>query len=154
MPVEFGITAGERLAASNWRLRHSSVRCLQRKASPLRQRMSSRGQADYGPAVCILGVIDAGLGRKEDAIREGRRVVELLPLKRDPINGAHMIEFFGVIYAWTGEVDLACEQLDAATKIPGTLSYGQLRLYPFWDPLRGNPRFEKIVASLAPSTPQ
>ncbi len=108
-------------------------------------------QADYGPAVCILGVIDAGLGRKEDAIREGRRAVELLPLKRDPINGAHMIEFLAVIYAWSGEADLACEQLEVATKIPGTVSYGQLRLYPFWDSLRGNPRFEKIVASLAPS---
>ena len=111
-------------------------------------------QADYGPAVCILGVIDAGLGRKEDAIREGRRAVELLPLQRDPINGEHMIEFLAVIYAWTGEADLACDQLEVATKIPRTLSYGQLRLYPFWDPLRGNPRFEKIVASLAPIASQ
>jgi hypothetical protein len=96
-------------------------------------------------------LIDAGLGRKEEAIREGRQAVELLPLTRDPINGAHMIEFLAVIYAWTGEPDLACDQLEVATKIPGTLSYGQLRLYPFWDPLRGNPRFDKIVSSLAPT---
>lgn len=110
-----------------------------------------RNQTDYAPALCIMGVIDAGLGRKEDAIREGQQALELLPLTRDPINGAHMIEFLAVIYAWTGEADKACEQLEMATKIPGTLSYGQLKLYPFWDPLRGNQRFEKIVASLAPA---
>ncbi len=108
-------------------------------------------QTGYAPGICILGLIDAGLGHKEDAIREGREAVELLPLTRDPINGAHMIEFLAVIYAWTGEPDLACDQLEVATKIPGTLSYGQLRLYPFWDPLRGNPRFDKIVSSLAPT---
>ena len=97
-----------------------------------------------------MGVIDAGLGRKEDAIREGQQALELLPLTHDPLNGAHMIEFLAVIYAWTGEADKACNQLEVATKIPGTLSYGQLKLYPFWDPLRGNARFEKIVASMAP----
>ena len=47
-------------------------------------------------------------------------------------------------------LDLACEQLAKAVKLPGTLSYGQLKLLPFWDALRGDPRFEKIVASLAP----
>jgi hypothetical protein len=62
-----------------------------------------------------------------------------------------MIEFLAVIYPWTGESDLVCDQLELATKIPGTLSYGQLRLYPFWDPLHGNSRFEKIVASVAPA---
>jgi len=61
-----------------------------------------------------------------------------------------MIEFFAIICAWVGEKDLALQQLKIATEIPGTLSYGQLKLHPFWDPLRGDPRFEKIVASLAP----
>ncbi|HEX3817460.1 MAG TPA: hypothetical protein VHW03_04145, partial [Chthoniobacterales bacterium] len=107
-------------------------------------------QTDYAPALCIMGVIDAGLGRKEDAIREGQQAIELLPLARDPLNGAHMIEFLAVIYAWTGEADKACDQLEVATRIPGTLSYGQLKLYPFWDPLHGNARFEKIVAAMAP----
>ena len=109
-----------------------------------------RAQPDYAPALCVLGLIDAGLGRKEDALREGRRAVELLPVARDSGNGAHMIEFFAVICAWTGEKDLALQQLAIATQIPGTLSYGQLKLHPFWDPLRGDPRFDKIVASLAP----
>jgi len=109
-----------------------------------------RGAPDYAPALCVLGLIDAGLGRKEDALREGQRAVELLPVARDSFNGAHMNEFLAIICAWTGEKDLALQQLELATQIPGTLSYGQLKLHPFWDPLRGDPRFEKIVASLAP----
>jgi len=109
-----------------------------------------QAQPDYGPALCVLGVIDAGLGRKEDALREGRRAIELLPVTKDSMNGAHMIEFFAVIAASVGEKDLACEQLAIATRLPGRLSYGDLKLSPFWDPLRGDPCFEKIVASLAP----
>jgi TolB-like protein/class 3 adenylate cyclase len=109
-----------------------------------------QAQPDYGPALCVLGLIDAGLARKEDALREGRRAIELLPVTKDSIDGAHMIEFFAIIAAWVGEKDLALQQLAIATQIPGTLSYGQLRLHPYWDPLRGDPRFEKIVASLAP----
>lgn len=107
-------------------------------------------QPDYGPALSVLGMIDAGLGRKEEAIREGRRACEILPLTKDAINGANLIEFLAVIYAWTGEKDLATEQLTMALQVPGRLSYGQLRLHPYWDPLRKDPRFEKIVASLAP----
>jgi serine/threonine-protein kinase len=107
-------------------------------------------QGEYAPAICVLGVIDAALGRKEEAIREGRRAVEMLPFERDALNSIRVREFLAIIYAWTGEKDLACEQLEAATKFPASASYGQLRLHPYWDPLRGNPRFEKIVASFAP----
>ena len=58
-----------------------------------------------------------------------------------------------LIYAWVGEKDLALEQLTIAAQIPGGINYGELKLYPQWDSLRGNPRFEKIVASLAPRSP-
>ena len=109
-----------------------------------------RSQGDYAPALCVLGLIDAALGRKEDALREGRRAVELLQIERDAINGIMVREFLAVIYAWTGEKDLACELLAATTSLPSSASYGQLRLHPYWDPLRGDPRFEKIVNSLAP----
>jgi hypothetical protein len=57
---------------------------------------------------------------------------------------------FALLCARVGETDLALEQLKAVTKIPGGPSYGELRLDHMWDPLRGDPRFEKIVASLAP----
>jgi TolB-like protein/Tfp pilus assembly protein PilF len=105
-----------------------------------------------------LGLIDAALGRKEEALREGRRAMELraraLPTAQDPMfgsstNEASMKTSFAVICAWAGEPDLALAQLAVVTKIPGGPSYGGLRLDPMWDPLRGDPRFEKIVASLA-----
>ena len=117
-----------------------------------RQEKFVQAQPNYGPGLCILGVINAGLGRKEEALQNARRAVELLPVTKDSINGAHMIEYYAMIAAWVGEKDLACEQLASAVRLPSTLSYGQLKLLPFWDPLRGDPRFEKIVASLAPKS--
>ena len=109
-----------------------------------------QAQPNYGPPLVVLGLIDAALGRKEEALREGRRAVELLPVERDSIKGALMIEYLAMIAAWVGDKDLACEQLAIAVRYPGPLSYGELKLLPLWDPLRGDPRFEKIVASLAP----
>jgi len=109
-----------------------------------------QAQPNYGPAVCLLGLIDAGLGRKEEALREGRRAVELLPVEKDSLNGAALLKYLAITAAWVGEKDLACEELATAIRYPGCLSYGHLKLLPFWDPLRGDPRFEKIVASLAP----
>jgi TolB-like protein/class 3 adenylate cyclase/Flp pilus assembly protein TadD len=104
-----------------------------------------QAQPNYGPALCVLGLIDAGLGRKEEALREGRRAVELLPVEKDPIGGITMIKYLAIIAAWVGDKDLACEQLAIAIRRPSSLSYGQLKLLPFWDPLRGDPRFEKLV---------
>jgi len=74
----------------------------------------------------------------------------LLPVEKDSVNGAHMIEYFAITAAWVGEKDLACDQLAKAAQLSGYVSYGRLKLLPYWDPLRDNPRFEKIVASLAP----
>jgi len=115
-----------------------------------------RTQPDYGPAVCALGLIDAGLGRKEDALREGRRAVELVPLAKDAPGGALMIQFFAIICGWVGEKDLAFEQLAKAAALPGPIyagvDYGRLRLHPFFDPLRSDPRFDKIMAGLGPVT--
>jgi hypothetical protein len=61
-----------------------------------------------------------------------------------------MIKYLAMIAAWTGDKDLACRQLVVATRPPRTATYGQLKMLPFWDPLRGDPCFEKIVAALAP----
>jgi TolB-like protein/Tfp pilus assembly protein PilF len=116
-----------------------------------------REQPDYGPALCVLGLIDAGLGRKDDALREGRRAIELMPVEKDSINGPHMITYFAITAAWVGDKDLALEELTKATQLHnswGPETYGQLKLMPYWDPLRGDARFEEIVASLAPKTTQ
>jgi TolB-like protein/Tfp pilus assembly protein PilF len=109
-----------------------------------------REQPDYAQGLTVLGLIDAGLGRKDDAIREGRRAVELVPITKDALDGSDMMLNLTIIYAWTGEKDLALKQLAEAARIPSTLNYGWLRLHPEWDPVRGDPRFENIVASLAP----
>jgi TolB-like protein/class 3 adenylate cyclase/Flp pilus assembly protein TadD len=114
------------------------------------QEKTVRAQPDYGPVLCVLGLIDAALGRKEEALRESRRAVELLPVEKDALNGPLMITYLAMTAAWAGDKDLACGQLGIAIHPPSTVSYGQLKLLPFWDPLRGDPRFEKIVTSLGP----
>ncbi len=107
-------------------------------------------QPDFAAALSLLGMIDAGLGRKEEALREGRRACELLPISKDACDGVSLAANLAQIYAWTGEKDLAIEQIAAVERVPNDLSYGLLKLSPIWDSLRGDPRFEKIVASLAP----
>ena len=109
-----------------------------------------REQPDYAQAWSLLGQIDAALGRKEEAVREGRHACELLPLSKDAAIGAGLIRNLATIYAWSGETDLALEHLTVSAQIPMGVSYGELKLNPQWDALRGDPRFQKIVASLAP----
>jgi len=104
-----------------------------------------QAQPDFGPTLCVLGLIDAALGRKEDALREGRRAVEVCPIGKDALRGIAMIKYLAMIASWAGDKDIACEQLAIAIGRPGDLSYGQLKLMPFWDPLRGDPRFEKLI---------
>jgi serine/threonine protein kinase/tetratricopeptide (TPR) repeat protein len=120
------------------------------RAARAEQEKTVQAQPNYAPALCVLGLIDAALGRKEEALREGKRAVDLLPVEKDALSGIAMIRYLAMIAAWAGDKDLACEQLATASNRPGWVSYGQLKLMPFWDPLRGDPRFEKIVASLAP----
>jgi serine/threonine-protein kinase len=107
-------------------------------------------QPDLAAAFSLLGMIDAGLGWKQEALREGRHACELLPISKDAIDGTDLAINLAQIYAWTGEKDRAIEQIAAVERCPNTLSYGLLKLHPYWDPLRGDLRFENIVASLAP----
>ena len=107
-------------------------------------------QPDYGAALCVLGLIEAGLGQKEEAMRDGQHAIELLPTTKDALDGAELMRYLGVIYAWCGEREMAIRQIKATARIPGTLSYGNLKLHPFWDTLRGDPEFEKIVSDLTP----
>jgi len=119
-------------------------------AARAEQEKTVQAQPDYAPPLCVLGLIDAALGQKEEALRDGKRAVELLSVEKDAINGPRMIAYLAMIAAWAGDKDLACEQLATAIRPPTPITYGQLKLHPFWHPLRGDPRFEKIVASLAP----
>ena len=123
------------------------------EAARAQQEKIVQGQPDYGPALCVLGLIDAALGRKDLALDEGRRAIALTPLEKDVINGSLVLQFFAITAAWAGDKELALQQLEAGLRAPAVssmLTYGALKLHPVWDPLRGDPRFEKIVASLAP----
>ncbi|CAN5522406.1 hypothetical protein BH20VER3_BH20VER3_20240 [soil metagenome] len=119
-------------------------------AARLEQEKTVGAQPDWAPPIAALGLIDAHLRRKEEAIREGRRAVELLPIAKDAMRGPGIVARLAMIYAWTGEKDLAVDQRRIAVKVPNGPTYGELKLLPDWDPLRGDPRFEAIVASLAP----
>jgi len=102
-------------------------------------------QPDYAEAMSVIGMIDAALGRKEDALREGRRAVELLPVTKDVMTGSELLRNLALIYAWTGEKELALDQIAAALQGPGHITYGQLRLHPWWDAIREDPRFDKLA---------
>jgi tetratricopeptide (TPR) repeat protein len=117
-----------------------------------RQRAASAAQQspDDARALIVLGQIDAALGRKEDAIREGEHALELLPASKDAIKGNLIVNRLARIYAQSGDVNRAVNFLEKVISSPNGLSYGTLKLEEDWDPLRGDPRFEKIVASLAP----
>lgn len=121
-------------------------------AARAEQEKQIQAHPDDAGALCMLGLIDAALGRKEKALREGRRAVELLPVQTDAIGGKHIMLCLAKIAAWVGDKDLACEQLvRVSSSLPGGgLTYGDLKLMMWWDPLRGDPCFEKIVNSLAP----
>ena len=94
-----------------------------------------------------LARLDAGLGRKEEAIREARRAVDLMPIAKDSYNGPEWAIDLALVYAWTGERDRALEQLEILATIPAGPTYGDLKFNPCWDDLRGDPRFDKIVAA-------
>ena len=99
-----------------------------------------------GHQLCVLAMIDAALGHKDEALEEGRRAIALTPLEKDVANGSLVLQYFAITAAWAGEKELALQQLETGLHAPVAsvaLSYGVLKLMPFWDPLRGDPRFEK-----------
>ncbi|MBV9010328.1 MAG: hypothetical protein JO354_14375 [Verrucomicrobia bacterium] len=106
-------------------------------------------QPDFPAALSLLGMIDAGLGRKDDALREGRRACELMPISKDAVDGANFAVNLAQTYAWAGETRLAVEQIITVERSPTYLSYGFLKLQPQWDSLRQDREFEKVLSSLA-----
>jgi len=107
-------------------------------------------QGETAPVLSRLGTIDAYLGRREDAIRQAKRACEILPLSRDKIDGPRFVVELAADYSVLGEKDKAIEQLAMVAPLPSALSYGELLHGPDWDPLRGDPRFEAILAQAAP----
>jgi serine/threonine-protein kinase len=92
-----------------------------------------------------LGLILAFLGRKEEAIAEGKRAVELLPESEDAFDGPQATTTLAQIYAWTGESDDAFRLLDHLLVVPKGLTVPILKLHSDWDPLRKDPRFQALI---------
>ena len=98
-----------------------------------------------------LALADVALGRKEESIQEGRRAMEMRPISEDAADGPVIAVNVAAVYAWANKPDLAFEQLNILIKIPSFwFNYGDLKTNPSWDPLRNDPRFEKLLAELAP----
>jgi serine/threonine protein kinase len=96
-----------------------------------------------------LSVADAGAGRKEDALREARWVVELVPVSRDAVDGMRWANELAQICAWVGESEAALDLLSDLVKLPGGPNYGELRFDPVWERIRTAPRFQEIMAQAA-----
>jgi serine/threonine protein kinase len=100
----------------------------------------------------LVAELDAGLGRKEEAIREAQRAVELNPIASDSLGGPNMVQNLALVYAWTGDHGHALDQLEIVAKIPAGPTYGDLRFNPCWDSLRGDKRFGQIIAVVQAAT--
>jgi len=105
---------------------------------------------EHARTIAVLAQVDAGLGDKELAVREAQHAIDLMPISKDIYDGALVLEGLAEVYTWTGERDRAIDLVQKLLTIPGYINYGRLKSHPLWAPLRGGPRFDKIVASLAP----
>src|SRR5882762_7494416 len=114
----------------------------------LEQRLAVK--PEHARTLAVLAQVDAGLGHKELAIQEAQHAADLMPLSKDVYDGALVLEGLAQVYTWTNEPDRAIELLQKLAAMPDYVNYARLKLHPMWNPLRGDPRFEKIVNSLAP----
>jgi TolB-like protein/Tfp pilus assembly protein PilF len=105
---------------------------------------------EHARTIAVLAQVDAGLGEKELALQEAQHAIDLMPISRDIYDGALVLEGLAQVYTWNDEHDHAIELLHKLMAMPGYVNYARLKFHPLWRPLRGDPRFEKIVASLAP----
>jgi len=105
---------------------------------------------EHARTIAVLAQVDAGLGQKDLAIREAQHAIDLMPVSKDIYDGALVLEGLAQVYTWSGDRDRAIELVQKLLTMPGYTNYGRLKLHPLWTPLRGDPRFEKIVASLKP----
>jgi tetratricopeptide (TPR) repeat protein len=105
---------------------------------------------EHARTIAVLAQVDAGLGQKELAIGEAQHAIELMPITKDVYDGALVLEGLAQVYTWSNEADRAIDVLQKLVRMPGYTNYARLKLHPMWNPLRGDPRFEKIVQSLAP----
>src|SRR6266404_4642080 len=114
-----------------------------------RMTMKLREHPDDAELISNLSVADAGLGLKENALREARRAIELCPLSRDAVDAPGYQTMLALVYEWTGEHDAALTQLEKIVQLPRGPDYSELRFNPWWDEIRTNPRFDTLLSQAA-----
>jgi hypothetical protein len=117
-----------------------------------REQLSQKVRASPGnaPMLSALAIVDALLAHKAEAVKEAQRAVEMLPASKDAMDGPGVLANLAVVYAWTDQPDLAFDQLAVLTKTPLGIYYGHLKADQLWTPIRQDPRFQKLLADLAP----
>jgi TolB-like protein/Tfp pilus assembly protein PilF len=105
---------------------------------------------EHARTIAVLAQVDANLGQKDLAISEAQHAIDLMPVTKDIYDGALVFEGLVQVYTWSDDRDHAIELLQTLLTMPGYTNYGRLKLHPLWAPLRSDPRFQKIVNSLAP----
>ncbi len=105
---------------------------------------------EHARTIAVLAQVDAALGQKELALQEEQHAIDLMPISKDIYDGGLVLEGLAQVYTWSGDHDRAIEVLQKLVAMPSYINYARLKFHPLWKPLRGNPHFEQIVASLAP----
>ncbi len=103
---------------------------------------------EHARTIAVLAQVDAGLGQKDLAIREAQHAIDLMPISKDIYDGALVLEGLAQVYTWSGEPDRAIELVEKLLSMPGYTNYARLKLHPLWSPLRGDPRFEKMLVDI------
>jgi len=114
-----------------------------------RMSMKLRERPENAELISNLSVADAGLGLKENALREAKRAIELCPLSRDAVDAPGYQTMLALVYTWTGEHDAALTQLEKIVRLPRGPDYGELRFNPWWDEIRTDPRFDTLLSQAA-----
>jgi serine/threonine protein kinase/Flp pilus assembly protein TadD len=105
---------------------------------------------DNASLLSALAIIDMTFGRKQEAIRNAQRAVEICPISEDAVQGQRLLDNLAIVWAWTDQPDSALSELSKSIRTPAGVTYGELKLNPAWDPLRKDPRFDNLLAQLAP----
>jgi TolB-like protein/Tfp pilus assembly protein PilF len=125
-----------------------TIAAFRRARAILAQRLVVK--PEHARTIAVLAQVDAGLGQKELALQEAQHAIDLMPISKDIYDGGLVLEGLAQVYTWSDEHDQAIELLQKLVSMPSYINYARLKFHPLWKPLRGNPRFENIVASLAP----
>ncbi len=133
------------------RLRHAPITSSFLEARDFLAKKSAEMASD-APLLSTLAVVEALLGdRDAQAIQDGERAAKMLPISKDALRGPDVLSNLAVVYAWCGKLDQAFNELAVLVKAPYGIYYGHLKVDPLWDPLRKDPRFDQLLAQLAPS---